>query len=95
MADVFPEFSPTINSLFTFIEENLTYPQVCGEGSVYTGFIVEPGGELSNKRIVKGIHPMMDKHALSLIDKMPDWIPGTCNGDSVAFYYILPIRFNL
>jgi protein TonB len=95
MADELPQFSPNQDSLFNFIARNLTYPQECVEGAVYIGFIVEPTGELSNHRILRGIHPTMDKHALKVFEKMPNWNPGTCNGEPISFLYTLPIRFRL
>jgi len=26
---------------------------------------------------------------------MPNWIPGTQNGDSVSVFYVIPIKFKL
>lgn len=95
IADDLPKFSSSQDSLFNFIACNLTYPRECVEGTVYIGFIVEPTGELSNHRIVKGIHPMMDNHALRVFEKMPNWKPGTCKGEPICFFYTLPIRFKL
>ena len=95
--DSMPEFPGGLDSLNNFIAKNLKYPIQggCFEGAVYVSFIVEPDGRLTNKTIIKGISNPVDNEAMSLLDKMPNWIPGNCNGHVVPVEIAIPIRFNL
>ena len=58
-------------------------------------FVVERSGQLSNIRVVKSVHPALDKEALRIVNLMPRWIPGKQNGVTVRVKYIIPIRFSV
>jgi len=94
-ADSIPEFPGGKDALFAFLSENLKHPQHCIAGKVYLSFIVESTGKLTNKRIIRGIEKDANQEALSVVDKMPNWKPGICNGEAVPFLYVLPIGFSL
>jgi len=97
LVDSMPEFPGGIDSLFAFINNNLTYPagDFDFEARVYVAFIVEPDGSISNKCIIRGSEELINTEALRLIDKMPKWKPGKCNDIAVPVRYIIPIRFKL
>ncbi len=94
--DSMPEFPGGIDSLNEFIKTNLKWPKDDGldyNGSVYISVIVETNGSLSNKKIIRGIYGPADNEALKLINKMPKWKPGKCNGILVPVKLIIPIKF--
>ncbi|TXE14508.1 TonB family protein [Algoriphagus aquimarinus] len=96
IVDKMPTFPDGKESMVTYIKGNLMYPEKeCIEGSVFISFIVEPDGQLSNKKIFKGITKKADKAALDLVNAMPNWIPGSCNNEIVPTQMVIPIRFNL
>ena len=96
IVDNMPTFPGGKDSMMTYVKENLKYPgKECIEGSVFVSFIVEPDGQLSNKKILKGITNKADKTALDLVNSMPDWIPGSCNQEIVPTRVVIPVRFNL
>lgn len=80
--------------MFAFVSSNLKYPyaRICISGVVVISFVVEPDGKITSKKILKGLDEKVDKEALSMIDKMPLWIPGKCQGKSVPTKYVLPVR---
>ena len=83
-----PQYVGGNDSLMRYITRNLTLPEDDGanySGRVVISFIVEPDGTLSNKRILKGIYPKADSAILNMIDKMPNWVPGECNGKKIPF----------
>ena len=94
-----PSFPGGSQKLKEFIEENLRYPkeleESCVQGRVIVRFIVERNGKLSNVKVVKSVHPVLDKEALRIVKLMPRWIPGRQNGITVRVKFYIPIIFRL
>lgn len=94
-----PSFPGGSQKLKEFIEENLRYPkeleETCVQGRVIVRFIVERNGKLSNVKVVKSVHPALDKEALRIVKLMPRWIPGRQNGITVRVKCYIPIIFRL
>ena len=94
-----PSFPGGTQKLKEFIEKNLRYPkaleEACVQGRVIVCFIVERNGKLSNVKVVKSVHPALDKEALRIVKLMPKWIPGRQNGITVRVKYIIPVTFRL
>jgi TonB family protein len=94
-----PSFPGGTQKLKEFIEENLRYPkeleESCVQGRVIVRFIVERNGKLSNVKVVKSVHPVLDKEALRIVNLMPNWIPGKQNGRTVRVKFLIPITFRL
>jgi len=98
MVDQFPEFPGGIDSLKIFIVDNLQWPndgQDDFQGTVYISVIVDTNGNLSNKIILRGIYDLADNEAMRIINKMPKWRPGKCDGKVVPVKYCIPIRFKM
>lgn len=63
-------------------------------GFVYVEFVVEPGGSITNVKVVKGLHEVYDKKAIEIVSNMPHWIPGTNEcGNKIRVRYTVPIKF--
>ncbi len=94
-----PRFPGGQGRILEFIEKNLRYPkeleETCVQGRVIIAFVVERSGKLSNIRVVKSVHPALDKEALRVVKLMPRWIPGRQNGITVRVKYIIPVTFQL
>ena len=94
-----PSFPGGTQKLKEFIEENLRYPkeleETCVQGRVIVRFVVERNGKLSNVKVVKSVHPVLDKEALRIVKLMPRWIPGRQNGITVRVKFYIPIIFRL
>ena len=94
-----PFFPGGTQKLKEFIEENLRYPkeleETCVQGRVIVRFVVERNGKLSNVKVVKSVHPVLDKEALRIVKLMPRWIPGRQNGITVRVKCYIPIIFRL
>ena len=98
-ADEMPVFPGGEMAMTNFINDNIRYPieaQAKGEeGVVYVQFVVRKNGELTDIKIMKGICDILDKEAEGVVDKMPNWTPGTQKGKKVNVRYTLPIHFKL
>ena len=94
-----PQFPGGEKKLMNYIAKNLKYPveaQKKGiQGKVIVQFIVTKSGKVENAKVIREIDPALEKEALRVVNSMPDWIPGTQNGEKVSVYYTLPIVFKL
>lgn len=100
-ADVMPEFVGGIDSLFSFLEQNLVYPEWELEnniqGTVYVSFTVTEKGEVIDPKIVRTVTEAkdFDSEVIKIIEMMPNWVPGEQDGKKVAVQYHLPIKFKM
>ena len=91
-----PETEGGMKVLQEFIAHR-PYPQ-CGldaniEGVVVLQFIVEKDGSISGTKIVRNPDECLSKAALDYFNKVPSWKPGKYNGEIVACYFTLPIKY--
>lgn len=81
-----------------FIRKNLNYPEKLKnagvKGKVYVQFIVEKDGRITNITVRRGTNTDLDKEAVSVIKKMPNWIPGSVRGKKVRVKQTVPITFS-
>ena len=82
-----------------WIANELKYPAIAQEngvqGRVTVRFIINKDGSVSDAIVAKGVDPHLDKEALRVISKMPNWKPGKQRGQAVRVSYNLPVRFKL
>lgn len=81
-----------------YINRNMTYPEDwgpkgCAFGVVVVRFMVNADGHISRVRVVKRVHPLLDKEAKRLVSSMPPWEPTKVKGKKVARYYEISINF--
>lgn len=93
------EFPGGQAGLMKFIASNLRYPESAQQnntqGRVVVKFIVEKDGSISNPEISRSVDNELDREALRIVNKMPNWIPAQSNGVPVRSYFNLPINFKL
>lgn len=79
------------------ISEDLKYPKEARklgiQGKVFVQFIVNPTGELTDVKVVRGIGHGCDEEAIRVIKKSPKWKPGKQRGRAVKQQMVLPIMF--
>ncbi len=92
-----PEFIGGQIAMFQFLRENLNWPKdVCGEGTVFVGFVVNIDGSLSDIHIKRGIN-IFNEEALRVVKLMSVgmWKGAKQNGKPVRVAYTLPIKFSI
>ena len=94
-----PEFVGGIEKLYEYLGNNINYPEMAKEngiqGKVFVQFVVWKDGSIRNVNVVKGTHKLLDKEALRVINKMPNWKPGKQRGKNVNARFTLPIKFRI
>ena len=94
-----PQFPGGAAALMQYLSQNIRYPKEAMEaktqGRVIVQFVVEKDGSISGAHVVKSVNPQLDAEALRVVSAMPNWTPGTHNGQTVRVKYAVPISFRL
>ena len=95
-----PEYPGGQKSLLEDIYDNLYFPQEALEigirGKVQISFVVAPNGEMTDFKIIRSVHPVIDNVALEAVKKIKKrWLPGKQMGKAVSVKMSVPIRFEI
>ena len=95
-AEFMPSFPGGKEALMKFLQRNLHNPRDMEDGeeiNVKMQFVVGYDGKLQSFELVKDGGKLFNDEVLRVLKKMPDWIPGKTNGENVAVYYTIPVKF--
>ena len=90
--------------LLTFIYSNIRYPKAAAkegiQGTVVVKFLIDKEGNITERKIIRGIGGGCDEEVLRVVDSMEDqkikWIPAAGeNGKKLSSYFTLPVKFKL
>lgn len=92
-----PEYPGGLNALMNFLMSETKYPKEAYHKKIYGKVIakiyLDEEGRIIDKKVEKGIHPLLDQEALRVISKLPQFSPATLDGIPVRFVLTLPINF--
>ncbi|MBR6962045.1 MAG: energy transducer TonB [Prevotella sp.] len=92
-----PSFLGGTKALMEWVKENMKYPDEladsCVQGRVVVSFIINEDGTVSDGKVVKSVHPLLDAEALRLVSIMPRWIPYKLLGKARKTRYFMPVKF--
>lgn len=93
-----PQFPGGLAALMKWLDKNVVYPPSCIrnkiEGRVEVAFYVSKEGKVMEPRVVKKLHPLLDREALLTVKKMPNWTPGRVDGKVSVVRITIPIEFS-
>ena len=95
-----PAYKGGNEALLKFLQDNLVYPREMLRrsvtGTVIVRFMVESDGTLTNIRVHRGVHQLLDAEALRAVRRTQGhWSPGMFNNRKVDVSFDLPVRFTL
>lgn len=94
-----PGFPGGGEALLKYISDHIEYPTMAVErgieGRVTVRFVVNKDGYVQDVTVIRGVHELLDKEAVRVIQSLPRWNPGKQNGVAVAVYYNVPVNFTL
>lgn len=98
-AEVMPEFPGGESAMYRYLSANTKYPSEARKkkitGKVYVNFIVEKDGKITDAKVLRGAHPLLDEESLRVISSMPSWSPGLQDGKPVRVSFNIPLNFTL
>ena len=89
------------NEFSKWVNEHKIYPEEAKkagiEGRVYTRFTITKEGKLTNLKLLRGVHPLLDEEAIRVIESAPQmWKPGlNYKGEPIDVNYTFPVLFSL
>jgi len=99
IAEEMPEFPGGMAECMKFLGKNIKYPAEAItnkiEGRVIVTIVIRKDGSVTDAKIVRSIHPLLDEEALRVISLMPKWKPAKHKGEAVNVMYTLPVMFRL
>lgn len=94
-----PEFPGGTQAMMAYLTKQLQYPEEAKEegiqGKVFLSLVVNQDGSISDVRVLRGAHPLLDREAIRVVKSMPKWNPGMQNGRACRVQYNLPVAFKL
>lgn len=97
--EILPAFKGGLNSLYSFINNELKYPEEALEndltGKVIVYLTINEFGKIIATKIIKGSTACLNNEALRIVNKMPEWNAGKIDGESAKMEIGLPILFNI
>jgi protein TonB len=91
-----PQYPGGLKALLDYLKKNLQAPDDLEAGkevSVKVKFVVNYNGQLEAFNVLESGGCIFDNEVLRVLRKMPRWIPGKSNGENVAVYYTVPVKF--
>lgn len=94
-----PQFPEATIGFGNFLQKNFRYPSPEQEhnvtGKVYTKFVVEKDGTISDLHITRAPSIGLAEEVLRVMRLSPKWIPGSQDGLPKRMQYTVPINFTL
>ncbi|MCF0209637.1 MAG: energy transducer TonB, partial [Bacteroidaceae bacterium] len=85
--------------LVVWLNKNIMYPNDAInrkiKGAVEVGFFIEKDGSLTDFKVVKSAHTLLDEEALRVCKQMPKWKPGKIKGKVCRTFFVIPVNFDL
>ena len=81
------------------IQKAVRYPSLAlrngVEGKVFVSFTVDPKGDVTDVKIVKGLGSGLDEETMRAIKTLPRFIPGRQNGREVSVSFTVPVTYKI
>ncbi|WP_225872451.1 energy transducer TonB [Pedobacter polaris] len=94
-----PKYPGGIAAFYKFLGQNIKYPADATaknvQGPVFTSFIVEKDGSITDIKVDRKLGNGLDEEAIRVLKLAKKWIPGMQDGKPVRVKYSLPIKFTL
>ena len=93
--DVEAQFPGGNSKLIRLFQENMPYSieadDIIDASKIHLEFIVCEDGTISNIKCKRPQNSALNEHYVSLVSKMPNWIPAEVNGKPVTSWCRIPI----
>ena len=97
--ETLPEFPGGYSAMMNWISSTIRYPAAAQmnkiQGKVVVRIVVDKNGKATKPSISRSADPDLDREAIRVINKMPNLIPATVNGQPVNAYLNIPFTFKL
>ena len=92
------EDQPELVGGMSALQESISYPETAKEagiqGRVIVQFIVDEDGNVTNPKVIRGVHEALNQAALDAVTAQ-EFEPGKADGEAVKVQMSLPVTFRL
>jgi Ca-activated chloride channel family protein len=92
-----PEYSGGMDAFKKFIYDHIQLPEeLKGKnitGRMFVQFTVDLDGSVTDVKILRGLHPLLDKEVIRIIKQSLGWKPGMQRGKAVKVVLTVPVEF--
>ncbi|WP_163411527.1 energy transducer TonB [Flavobacterium ajazii] len=92
--DVLPNFPGGISGFNGFVNKNFKVEEKDLKGKIYSTFIIEKNGTLSDIKILQDLGYGTGKELIRVLKLSPKWNPGIKDGKKVRCFYSIPYTVN-
>jgi len=82
-----------------WVQESVRYPSEAAAmgifGKVIIGFCIDKTGHITDMRILRSAHTLLDEEAARVIASSPVWYPAKQGGRTVRQQFVIPVVFQL
>lgn len=86
-------------AVLKYLSSQIKYPSLAREtgieGTVIVRFTIGKEGQIEDAKVLKDVGGGLGKEALRVVEKMPEWQPGSQRGRNVKVQMTLPVKFKL
>ena len=97
--ETMPYFRGGESALMEYLASHVNYPPEAVkdsiQGRVIVQLLIERNGEVSEVKVVRSVHELLDNEAVRVCKSLPKFFPGCRGGKSTAMWLTLPISFKL
>jgi protein TonB len=94
-----PQYPGGMVEFMKWLTATLKYPdralKMKIRGKVMVSFIVNKDGSISDIKLVRSVHKLLDDEALRVIKMMPNWKPGLEKGKPCRSMIAIPVVFDI
>jgi periplasmic protein TonB len=88
-----------LNAFSTWVATQIIYPAEASinklQGKVFVQFSVNRFGKVCDLKVVREVHPLLDREVVRVIKMSPDWEPAMQGGKYVKQNFVIPVAFQL
>ena len=94
-----PYFRGGERALMEYLQSHIKYPPEAVkdsiQGRVVVQLLIERNGAVSEVKVVRPVHELLDNEAVRVCKSLPKFYPGRVGGKAAAMWLTLPITFKL
>ena len=94
-----PYFRGGERALTEYLQSHIIYPPEAVkdsiQGRVVVQLLIERNGAVSEVKVVRPVHELLDNEAIRVCKSLPKFYPGRVGGKAAAMWLTLPITFKL
>ena len=87
------------NAFAMWVAQQIVYPETAKEsgasGRVILQFTIAKDGSVTDVKVVRGVHPDLDKEVMRVVTSSPKWNPGKHKGQAVPVVFTFPVMFKM